>query len=87
MTQAALQKDKNQLEVTGDGIDVVDLTNRLRKCVKYAEVDSVSPAEDNKEEEKAEEYKLEWPYMGGASVFYYPEPYYNRYPEPACSIM
>ncbi|KAF3445159.1 hypothetical protein FNV43_RR14852 [Rhamnella rubrinervis] len=90
--QAALQQDKNQIEVTGDGIDVVDLTNRLRKSLKYAEVVSVTPVEAKKEEkkeEKKDEPKPVWPpYMGGGVPVIYElrDPYYNHCQDP-CTIM
>uniref|UniRef100_A0A803QIG0 HMA domain-containing protein n=1 Tax=Cannabis sativa TaxID=3483 RepID=A0A803QIG0_CANSA len=42
VTQATLQNEKNQIEVTGEDIDVVLLTTLLRKSLKYAEVVSYS---------------------------------------------
>ncbi|XP_058218095.1 heavy metal-associated isoprenylated plant protein 46-like [Rhododendron vialii] len=45
-------EDKNQIEVTGDGIDAVALTMLLRKNVGFAELVSVAPvSEDNKSNE------------------------------------
>ncbi|KAI8552251.1 hypothetical protein RHMOL_Rhmol06G0252200 [Rhododendron molle] len=42
-------EDKNQIEVTGDGIDAVTLTMLLRRNVGFAELVSVAPvSEDNK---------------------------------------
>ncbi|KAJ0602105.1 putative protein kinase RLK-Pelle-CrRLK1L-1 family [Helianthus annuus] len=44
--------DRDQIVVTGDGIDPVELTRLLRKRVGYAELLSVGPAEAKKEESK-----------------------------------
>ena len=98
MVQAALEQEKNQIEVTGDDIDVVLLTTLLRKSLKYAEVVSVSPVE-KKEEEKKEEEKKEaealkyvWPpYMTPLTYYQVPETgyvsYVQPYQDPSCSIM
>ncbi|MGI4370275.1 hypothetical protein ACR2V4_27170 [Klebsiella pneumoniae] len=44
---AALQgQDKDQIEVTGDGVDAVVLTTSLRKGVGPAELVSVSPVKE-----------------------------------------
>lgn len=87
--QAALKPDKNLIEVTGDGIDVVLLTTLLRKSLKYAEVVSVTPVEEKKEEKK-DGQKLVWPpYMGGGVPVFYEvrDINYNHYQDPSCSIM
>ncbi|XP_022727889.1 heavy metal-associated isoprenylated plant protein 16-like [Durio zibethinus] len=47
--------DYSQIEVTGDGVDPVLLTRRLRKRVGHAELVSVSAAGGEKKEEKAVE--------------------------------
>lgn len=86
---ASLQQDKDQIEVTGNDVDVVLLTTLLRKSVKFAEVVSVNPVgEKKKEEEEKKEPKLDhiivgWPHQVS------PYPYYSQYyePSPSCSIM
>ncbi|XWS64897.1 hypothetical protein CRYUN_Cryun05aG0043700 [Craigia yunnanensis] len=47
--------DKSQIEVTGDGVDPVQLTSLIRKSVGYAELVSVSAVEGEKKEEKKED--------------------------------
>ncbi|KAM0072794.1 putative heavy metal-associated isoprenylated plant protein/47 [Helianthus debilis subsp. tardiflorus] len=44
--------DKDQIAVTGEGIDSVELTTLLRKKVGYAELVSVGPVEAKKDEPK-----------------------------------
>ncbi|XP_044503667.1 heavy metal-associated isoprenylated plant protein 16-like [Mangifera indica] len=88
--------DKTQIEITGDGMDAVALTNLLRKKVGHAELVSVAPAGggDNKEESKPTEtgptiQSLEvLPYPGGVHYYVFAadrpyDPYYNN----SCSIM
>lgn len=51
MESASLQeKDKNQIEVIGEGIDSVVITRLLRKCLGFAELVSVNPIEEKKKE-------------------------------------
>ncbi|KAF5746197.1 hypothetical protein HS088_TW06G00364 [Tripterygium wilfordii] len=45
-------RDKDQIVVTGEEIDAVQLTNILRRKVGYSELVSVTPVEDQKEEPK-----------------------------------
>nr|XP_008342265.2 heavy metal-associated isoprenylated plant protein 16 [Malus domestica] len=52
VNSASYQHDKEQIEVMGEGVDVVVLTTSLRKSLKYAEVVSVIPEEEKKKEEK-----------------------------------
>lgn len=40
--------------MTGDGIDAVEITTMLRKQLRYAEIVSVSPVGDKKDDEKKE---------------------------------
>ena len=102
VTQAALQQDKSQIEVTGEGLDVVLLTTLLRKCLKYAEVVSVSPIDEKKEAEKKKEeeakkaieaaQKMVWPNVPPVTFFQAPVPGYASYVYPhhedsSCSIM
>ncbi|XWS31115.1 hypothetical protein CRYUN_Cryun23aG0050000 [Craigia yunnanensis] len=79
--------DKSQIEVTGDGVDPVQLTNLLRKSVGHAELVSVSAVGGEKKEEKKDEVKpavYVWPY----NPPYYPYEYgYAQDHEPSCSIM
>ncbi|CAI9089006.1 OLC1v1023491C1 [Oldenlandia corymbosa var. corymbosa] len=49
----ALQgKDKDQIEVVGEGIDAVEITTLLRKNVGYSEIVSVSAVPEKKEDKK-----------------------------------
>lgn len=86
---ASLQQDKDQIEVTGNDVDVVLLTTLLRKSVKFAEVVSVNPVGEQKKEEKKEEKPdqiiVGWPQQYQVA----PYPYYSQYyePSPSCSIM
>ncbi|XP_060958820.1 heavy metal-associated isoprenylated plant protein 16 [Cannabis sativa] len=95
VTQATLQNEKNQIEVTGEDIDVVLLTTLLRKSLKYAEVVSGSPIDKKKEEEKKNNNEvvgqLIWhPYVTTASYYQMPDPGYVSYhhDQPSsCSLM
>ncbi|XVE78266.1 hypothetical protein DITRI_Ditri13aG0130800 [Diplodiscus trichospermus] len=87
--------DKSQIEVTGDGVDPVQLTRMLRKSVGFAELVSVAAVGGEKKEEKKEEVKpppsaaYVWPPYQPHN-FVYPEPsygYVQQYYEPSCSIM
>ncbi|KAG8064878.1 hypothetical protein GUJ93_ZPchr0004g38884 [Zizania palustris] len=81
---------KDRLEVVGDGVDAVCLTNCLRKKFGYAEILQVEEVKDKKpEEKKPEEKKPPLP------VPCYPPYYYNPCQPPmvcydetsTCSIM
>lgn len=77
---------RNQIEVTGDEVDMICLTNTLRKKVAFAELVSVNkveppkpddkkPEEKKPEEKKPEEKKPEpccppWPYGYGVPSCY-----------------
>ncbi|XP_028797373.1 heavy metal-associated isoprenylated plant protein 47-like [Neltuma alba] len=67
---------RDQLVVTGDGVDSVELTNVLRKKLGHATI--VSVQDEKPEEEKEEEVKpIE--YVGSYSSYYPPPPpYYQR---------
>lgn len=84
---ASLQQDKDQIEVTGNDVDVVLLTTLLRKSVKFAEVVSVNPVGEKKKEEEKKEPQIivGWPQQYQVS----PYPYYSQYyePSPSCSVM
>ena len=95
---AALKgQEKDEIEVTGEEIDVVALTFLLRKNVGNAEVVCVGAAEkkEQKKEEKKEEQKNEptvhawhsYPYEIGVThypIYHYPE--YTDRPD-SCPIM
>lgn len=52
VVSACLQeKDKNLIEVVGEGIDSVVITKLLRKCLGFAELMSLSPIPEKKEKE------------------------------------
>ncbi|KZV47742.1 hypothetical protein F511_40159 [Dorcoceras hygrometricum] len=80
--------DKNQVEVVGDGIDVVVLTKLIRKKVAYAEVVSVGEAE---KPHKAPEKPAEAATSAPQQVFWplAPAPICYDYvrDDPSCSIM
>lgn len=95
MESAALKgDDKSQIEVTGDGMDPVLLTSLLRKKIGYAELVSVGPAGEKKDENKPKNPEVKpqppqyWPpYYGGLVPHYdYPVVFADRSADP-CSIM
>ena len=77
-------QDKSQIEVVGDGVDAVELTNCLRKKVGYAELASVEAVGEKKEEPAVQ--PVAWPgYVGGMPQTYiYP---IHPHQDPSCSIM
>ncbi|XP_062153512.1 disease resistance protein Pik-1-like [Alnus glutinosa] len=75
-------KDKEQIEVKGEGIDTVKLTTLIRKKVGHADI--VSVKEDKKEEKKPEAVQVLWPYVNGVPS--YPIHQEDPYSAP-CSIM
>ena len=92
---------RNQIEVTGVEVDMICLTNTLRKKVAFAELVSVNKVEPPKkpEEKKPEPCYQPWHYVYGVPSSYpHPcdpygyngkgyteEPVYNH--EPNCRIM
>jgi len=67
--------DKDQIAVTGEGIDSVELTTLLRKGVGYTELVSVGPVEEKKPEAKESKATVEVnPYQYYYN--YYGTPYY-----------
>ncbi|KAI4305583.1 hypothetical protein L6164_028942 [Bauhinia variegata] len=89
-TAALKGEEKDQIEVTGEDIDAVELTTLLRKGIGFSELVSVGPVE-KKEEKPAEPTVYAWPYVYGGSAYQthyqtYPIPIY-QYQEPSCSIM
>ncbi|XP_059664643.1 heavy metal-associated isoprenylated plant protein 16-like [Cornus florida] len=91
---AALQgADKNQIEVTGDGVDAVVLTTALRKNVGYAELVSVTAVGEKKPEPRKIEANVVQPPLIRTPCYQYPPCRmiyeYWEYPDqdPICSIM
>ncbi|KAF5746196.1 hypothetical protein HS088_TW06G00363 [Tripterygium wilfordii] len=82
--QAALRgTEKDQIEVTGDMIDAVELTKLLRKKVGYANLISVTPvgAKKEDEKEKATRMPMFWSYgVPQGQVYEMRDPY-------SCSIL
>jgi hypothetical protein len=61
-------KDKEQIEVKGEGIDTVKLTTLIRKKVGHADI--VSVKEDKKEDKKPEaKWEVVWPYVSGVPSY------------------
>ncbi|XP_071698681.1 heavy metal-associated isoprenylated plant protein 16-like [Rutidosis leptorrhynchoides] len=66
--------DKDQIAVTGEGIDSVELTTSLRKSVGYTELVSVGPVEkkpENKDTKATEVLQIN-PYQYYYNYGYYP---------------
>ncbi|KAJ0798077.1 putative heavy metal-associated isoprenylated plant protein/47 [Helianthus annuus] len=69
--------DKDQIAVTGEGIDSVELTTLLRKKVGYTELVSVGPVEAKKDEPKESKptvqidpYQYYYQSYGGVPYYY-----------------
>jgi hypothetical protein len=81
-------QDKSQIEVVGDGVDAVQLTNLLRKKVGYAELASVTAVGEGNDDDKVEQpvQPVDWPgYVGVMPQTYiYP---IHPHQDPSCSIM
>ncbi|KAJ7964655.1 Heavy metal-associated isoprenylated plant protein [Quillaja saponaria] len=73
--EAAALQGQDQIVVTGEGVDAVHLTSKLRKKFVCAELLSVGPVEQKKEEKKGEPtlqvQPLAWSYCGGIPYYYY----------------
>ncbi|MBA0747108.1 hypothetical protein Gogos_009570 [Gossypium gossypioides] len=89
-TAAATQgKEKDELMVTGDGVDSVKLTRYLRKKLHHATILTIEEIKEEKKEEKKDDEKYTSPYY----VCYpsYPMPPQIMVQDPcqcqACSIM
>ncbi|XP_021274561.1 heavy metal-associated isoprenylated plant protein 16 [Herrania umbratica] len=83
--------DKSQIEITGDGVDPVQLTSLLRKSVGHAELVSVSAVGGEKKEEPEKEKPKPtepyvWPYNPPYYVYQVPDGY-AQFHDPSCSIM
>ncbi|KAJ9560852.1 hypothetical protein OSB04_006012 [Centaurea solstitialis] len=74
--------DKDQIAVTGEGIDSVELATLLRKGVGYTELVSVGPVEEKKPEAKeskatvVEVYPYQYSYNYPYNYYGTPTPYY-----------
>ena len=77
-------QDKSQIEVVGDGVDAVQLTNLLRKKVGYAELASVEAVGEKKEEPAVQ--PVAWSVYGGGMPQTYIHPI-HPHQDPSCSIM
>ncbi|XP_016476844.1 heavy metal-associated isoprenylated plant protein 16 [Nicotiana tabacum] len=93
-------EEKNQLEVVGDEIDAVTLTNLLRKNLGQAQLVSVGPASTGGGENKDKAGSDTKPQASAAAVTQWQTPYYYTLPQypvyqvrdsyddqPVCSIM
>ena len=82
---------KDQIEVTGEGIDTVELAKLLRKKIGSGDLISVGPAkaEDKKDEKKNEASVV--PLVWGSQPYYYnsyPVVYaHDHYDSPSCTLM
>ncbi|KAG5227920.1 heavy metal-associated isoprenylated plant protein [Salix suchowensis] len=81
-------QDKSHIEVVGDGVDAVELTDLLRKKVGYAELASVTVVGEKKEDKKPESavQPVFWPMYGGGMPLADIRPI-HPYQDPSCSIM
>ncbi|CAN0918795.1 Heavy metal-associated isoprenylated plant protein 46 [Linum grandiflorum] len=70
--------DKTQIEVTGDGVDSVELVSLLRKKVGFAELVTVAAVEEKKKDEPKPAVEV-WP-SPAASVWSYSYGYANGAP-------
>ncbi|CAN0927286.1 Heavy metal-associated isoprenylated plant protein 46 [Linum grandiflorum] len=75
--------DKTQIEVTGDGVDSVELVSLLRKKVGFAELVTVAAVEEKKKEDPKPKPAEVWP-SPAASVWSYG--YANGYGAPYYQI-
>ncbi|XP_047340416.1 heavy metal-associated isoprenylated plant protein 16-like [Impatiens glandulifera] len=90
---AALQgKERDQLEIVGEGVDSVVLTRLLRKYVGYADLISVGPVPEKKPDQPPATVAAAMEATPQMPVWAYPYPassqvYQVRDSEPTCSIM
>ncbi|KAL5711210.1 hypothetical protein ACHQM5_021691 [Ranunculus cassubicifolius] len=75
VVSAAIEGDsKNQIALTGEGIDSTTLTLELRKKVGFTEIVSIGKVKDKKEEEKKKDCdKVCNPYCYGTPQIYFAE--------------
>ncbi|KAI9159671.1 hypothetical protein LWI28_000815 [Acer negundo] len=80
--------NKDQIEVTGDGIDAANLTKLLRKKFGYAILESVSAAASGGEVVEPIVEVDSWPSCHATVPLYYPDVHYvDRGSNNSCSIM
>ncbi|XP_061367868.1 heavy metal-associated isoprenylated plant protein 47-like [Gastrolobium bilobum] len=86
---AAIQgENKDQIAVTGEGIDSVCLTSLLRKSFCHAELVSVGPVAVEEKKKEGITLPIVWPYVSGVPqcpVYEIRHP--SQYQDPSCSIM
>lgn len=80
---AVVGEERDQLAVTGDGVDAVDLTRRLRKKMGHAELLSVGDANS---EQPSPVAAADTPVVGVVAPPYYAFPHvrHREVKEPAC---
>ncbi|XP_030441822.1 heavy metal-associated isoprenylated plant protein 47-like [Syzygium oleosum] len=74
--------DRDVIEVTGDGVDAVDLVNKLRKSVGHAKLETVDDVKEEKKEEKPKEREPLPPPPPPPPLYIVTEP-----EPPCCTIM
>ncbi|TXG68282.1 hypothetical protein EZV62_003217 [Acer yangbiense] len=80
--------DKDQIEVTGDGIDAAELTKLLRKKFGYAILESVSADASGGDGDEPKVEVDSWPSCHATVPLYYPDAHYVvRDSNNSCSIM
>lgn len=87
----AIDEEKGQVEVIGDGVDSMCLTRSLRKKLGHADIVSVEEVKDKKEEKKPADEPFPIPWISGYNYVHYPQhPMHCQvvYDEPSiCSVM
>lgn len=80
---------KDEIQVTGEGIDTVQLAKLLRKKIGSADLLSVGPA---KEEDKKKDEATVVPLVWGSQPYYYTNSYpvvyaHDYCDSPSCTLM
>lgn len=88
----AIEAEKGQVEVIGDGVDSMCLTMSLRKKLGHADIVSVEEVKEKKEEKKPADEPVPIPWISGYNYVHYPQyhPMHCQvvYDEPSnCSVM
>lgn len=87
VSKVAIEAEKGQVEVIGDGVDSTCLTMSLRKKLGHADIVSVEEVKEKKEEKK----EVPIPWLSGYNYVHYPQyPMHCQvvYDEPSnCSVM
>ena len=71
-------EDKSKLEVSGDSIDLIALTKKLKKKIGYTSIVTVEEKKEEKEEKKEEVPALVYHPMGFPQYQYYELPPSNH---------